>query len=222
MYIAILLGYSTKAYRGKNIRCLAISGARPKAVHKRHCSHTDGLLGAASVALLSLRMPHKSVSVHLDFGFASHRGLPYTSEPLGHQEHALLATHDDHAVGTLSVGLRAGSHRVTTAYTVLPPMDSPPRGAHAADEARAEEGAQLAWYTKYASDDAFVADCDMINANFGADRLLETRNFLARACVTRRSFVAFNLEDFSADVVQRATLRMVAQRFDRVPLCMSL
>ena len=166
--------------------------------------------------LLSFLVPRTRTYQYVSTS-ASHRTgrLPYSSESLGHPAHALLATHNDHAAGTLSVALRAGSHRVTTAHTVLPPMDSPPRGAHPAAEARAQQGAQLAWYTKYASDDAFVADCDLINANFGADRLLETRNFLSRACVTRRAFVAFNLEDFSEETVQRATLRMVAQRFDR-------
>ena len=82
--------------------------------------------------------------------------LPYTSSSLGHPEHQLLSVYDDHAGGTVAAGLRAGSHRVTTAHTVLPPMDSPPRGADPAADARAQAGAHLTWYTKYAAADAHV------------------------------------------------------------------
>lgn len=74
---------------------------------------------------------------------------------------------------------------------------------------------EMVFFLKYAHSDAFIANCDGINTNFGRDPLLHTRHYLDRACVDRRSFIRFNLKDFTPNSVQRATLMMRAKHFDR-------
>jgi hypothetical protein len=167
------------------------------------------MFGLAAVLLLTVLVPPVgSYSSPATSARVGHR-LPYTSSAQGHADFGLTreAAHSAAALAQLDGG--AIRRHVTEAMTLLPAIEPP------ADEAAKPSNAGLLWYNKYASGDAFVANCDAGNANFGRAPRLEVRAYVDRACVSRRAFFRFNVSDFSALSVQRAILHVKAARFDR-------